>query len=256
MMGRARFEAEFGHYAGWVVDSIQQIGFPDPIAAACRGTGNPSLLEHLAAGLMVGHGSLVLDVGLGLGGPGEWLVRRHACRLVGVDIMLQAAQGARRLFGDVQVAVASTRSLPFGDQTFDGAWALGVIEMLADKERAFREIVRVLVPGARVVLYDFVANEARIHNPPAADRFESADDITRKLKEAGLDVLRSEAVPYLSPPPDEWRAAIEKVRQHIRDEHDGDPRFGVAEEERNNFNRLRSRGSIKEWEFLAERPMR
>lgn len=255
-MGRARFEAEFGHYSGWVVDAIQQIGLPDPVPAACRGTANPSLLEHLAAGLRVEEGSLVLDVGVGLGGPGAWLVRRHACRIVGVDIMVQAAQGARRLFGDVQVAVASTRALPFRDRTFDGVWALGVIEMLADKERAFREITRVLVPGARVVLYDFVATESRIEDPPAADRFESADDITRKLEESGLDVLRNGAVPFVTPPPDGWRAAITSVRQRIREVHGGDQRFSMAEEERNSFNRLRSCGSIQEWEFLAERPKR
>jgi SAM-dependent methyltransferase len=255
-MGRARFEAEFGHYAGWVVESIQQIGLPDPVPAACRGTANPSLLENLADGLMVGKGSLVLDVGVGLGGPGAWLVRRRACRLVGVDIMVQSAQGARRLFSDIQVAVASTRALPFGDQTFDGAWALGVIEMLADKRRAFREIFRVLVPGARIVLYDFVATEERIDDPPAADHFESADDITRKLKESGFDVVRSEAVPSVPPPPDEWSAAIAEVRRCIRDEYGGDPRFSVAEGERNNFNRLRRGGSIREWVFVAERPVR
>jgi ubiquinone/menaquinone biosynthesis C-methylase UbiE len=253
-MGRKRFEAEFGHYAGWVVDAIQQIGFHDPVPPACRGTGNPFLLEHLAAGLAIEKGSLVLDVGVGLGGPGAWLVRKRACKVVGVDIMIQAARGASRLFADIDVAVASTRALPFRHRTFDAAWALGVIEMLADKQRAFREIARVLVPGARVVLYDFVATELDLHNPPAADRFESAGDISRKLEKSGLNVLRSEAVTFMSPPPEDWRAATMTVRERIRDEHSGDRRLSMEEQERNNFNRLRQRGSIEEWEFLAEKP--
>jgi SAM-dependent methyltransferase len=253
-MGRARFEAEFGQYAAWVVDAIQRLEFRDPVPAACRGTGNPFLLDHLAAGLAIAKGSLVLDVGVGLGGPGAWLVRERACRVVGVDIMIQAARGASRLFGDIDVAVASTRALPFKDQTFDAAWSLGVIEMLADKQSAFREIARVLAPGARFVLYDFVATELDLQNPPAADRFESASDISRKLEKSGLNLLRSEAVTFTAPAPDEWRAATMTVRQRIQDEHGGDRRLTVEEQERNNFNRLRQRGAIEEWEFLAERP--
>jgi ubiquinone/menaquinone biosynthesis C-methylase UbiE len=178
-MGRARFEAEFGHYSAWLVDAIQELELPDRIPPACRGTGNPSLLEHLAASLQFDQGDVVLDVGVGLGGPGAWLVRNRSCTLVGIDVMMQSAIGATRLFEDIHVAVASTRAMPFRDRTFHAAWALGVIEMIADKARAFQEIMRVLVPGARVVLYDFVATGSLLENPPAASRFESADDITR-----------------------------------------------------------------------------
>jgi SAM-dependent methyltransferase len=252
-MGRSRFEAEFGHYSAWIVDAIQQLGLGDPVPPACRGTGNPSLLEHLAAGLAVEPGAVVLDVGVGLGGPAAWLTRERSCRLVGIDVMLQAARGAHRLFGDVAVAVASSRVLPFRDRTFDAAWALGVIEMLADKERAFREIVRVLAPGARVVLYDFVATEPELRRPPAACRFESADDIARKLEGAGFDLLRSEAVPPMAAAPETWQHATAAVRRRIQDGHGGDVRLAAADDERNNFNRLRQAGSITEWEFVGER---
>jgi ubiquinone/menaquinone biosynthesis C-methylase UbiE len=255
-MGRSRFDAEFGHYSAWIVDAIQEIGLGDPVPAACRGTGNPSLLEHLAAVLAIERGAMVLDVGVGLGGPAAWLVRERSCRLVGVDIMLQAARGAHRLFGDVAVAVASSRGLPFRDQSFDAAWALGVIEMLADKERAFREIVRVLVPGGRVVVYDFVATEPELSTPPAACRFESADDIAGKLEAAGFDVLRSQAVPPLSAPPDTWQRATAAVRQRIQDGHGGDARLAAAEDERNNFNRLRLTRAITEWEFVGQKARR
>lgn len=253
-MGRARFEAEFGHYSAWVVDAIKQIGLKDSIPAACRGTGNPSLLQHLAAGLGIEQGALVLDVGVGLGGPAAWLVRHHACRLVGIDIMIESARGATLLFADIQTAVASTRALPFKDRTFDAAWALGVIEMIADKKRAFEEIARVLVPRARVVLYDFVATGSLLQDPPAASRFESAEDITEKLEEAGFNMLRSCPVPFISPPPDGWRAAAVSVRERIRDEHRGDRRLAMAEEGLNSFNRVRRSGSIREWEFVAEKP--
>jgi ubiquinone/menaquinone biosynthesis C-methylase UbiE len=255
-MGRSRFEAEFGPYSAWVVEAIRQIGLKDRIPAACRGTGNPSLLEHLADWLEIEKGAHVLDVGVGLGGPGAWLVRRHSCRLVGVDIMIESARGAIQLFDDIQAAVASTRALPFKDRTFDAAWALGVIEMIADKKRAFEEIARVLVPGARLVLYDFVATGSLVQDPPAASRFESAADITEKLEGAGFNVLRSEVVPFVSPPPDGWQAAAVRVRERIRDEHRGDRRLAMAEQGVKSFNRVRRSGSIREWEFVAEKPPR
>jgi ubiquinone/menaquinone biosynthesis C-methylase UbiE len=255
-MGRARFEAEFGPYSAWVVEAIRQIGLKDRVPAACRGTGNPSLLEHLAAELEIEKGACVLDVGVGLGGPGAWLVRHRSCKLVGVDIMIESARGATQLFGDIQAAVASTRALPFKDRTFDAAWALGVIEMIADKKRAFEEIARVLLPGARLVLYDFVATGSQLRDPPAASRFESAADISEKLKGAGFNVLRSEAVPFVSPPPEGWQAAAVRVRERIRDEHRGDRRLAMAEEGLNSFNRVRRSGSIREWEFVAEKPSR
>jgi SAM-dependent methyltransferase len=254
-MGRARFEAEFGHYAAWIVDAIVDIGFHDPVPAACRGTGNPSLLSHLADGLRIQNGSLVLDVGIGLGGPAAWLARECSCRVVGIDIMVEAARGARRLFPDVSVAVASTRALPLRDRTVDAAWALGVIEMIADKQRAFREIERVLRPGARVVLYDFVATESVMEDMPAASRFESAESIVGKIEHSGLKVIKAHAIPSIAPPPSEWRTAIARVRERIRSDHDGDRRLALAEGERENFNRLRRCGSILEWEFVAERPV-
>ena len=253
-MQHGRFDAEFGPYAEWLADAIQALDLPDPIPPACRGTGNPSLLHHLARGLQIDADALVLDVGVGLGGPGAWLVRERSCRLVGIDIMAQSSTGARRLFEGISVAVASCDSLPFGDRTFEGAWALGVIEMLEDKGCAFREMARVLAPGARLVLYDFVALDPHLKGSPMADRFEPAGEIKRKLEESGLTVLVAEEVPALSPPPEDWSAAVEKVRNWIRDQHGGDRRLSAAERELGIFNRLKSCGSIEAWEFIAERP--
>jgi SAM-dependent methyltransferase len=252
-MQHGRFEVEFGPYTEWLADAIQALDFPDPIPAACRGTGNPSLLDHLAGGLEIEAGALVLDVGMGLGGPAAWLVRERSCRLVGIDVMVQSPSGARRLFEGIDVAVASSEALPFREQTFDGAWALGVIELLEDKGCAFREIARVLAPGARLVLYDFVAIDPDMEASPVADRFEPAGEIKRKLEESGLRVLLAEAVPAMSSPPEEWGAAVEKARDWIREAHGGDRRLSEAEKELGIFNRLRDCGSIQAWEFVAER---
>ena len=253
-MPSERFEAEFGYYAEWLVDAIDELGLDDPVPAACRGTGNPELLEHLAAALSVRAGSWVLDVGVGLGGPAAWLARTHGCELVGVDLMTQAAFGFHRLFSQLEIAVASTKALPFRDETFDGVWALGVIEMLADKKKAFGEMLRMLVPGGRVVLYDFVGAVSEADDPPLADRFEPADASTSLLSDVGFRVLVTGPVPKLAPPPPEWQSVAASARERVRSGHGSDVRFAVAEAERASFNRLRASGLIEEWEFVAEKP--
>ena len=125
--------------------------------------------------------------------------------------------------------------------------------MIADKRRCFCEIARVLAPGARVVLYDYVASGSITDVTPAASRFETGDAIAEELWGSGFKVLRAGPLPPISPPPDGWRTPLIEVRERIQDEHRGDERLRAAEEERNNFNRLRRTGSIKEWEFMAQK---
>lgn len=71
-----RLETEFGYYISWVVDAIEDLQLQDRIPVACRGTGDVALLEHLGSLLDPAPGSVVLDVGCGMGGPAAWLMRR------------------------------------------------------------------------------------------------------------------------------------------------------------------------------------
>src|SRR5216117_2599784 len=100
-MGRERLEAEFGRYATWVAEAVDGLDIADPIPAACRGTGDPLLLERLARSIAVRPGMRFLDVGCGLGGPAAWLNRACGCLVVGVDVMELAVHGLRRMFSDL-----------------------------------------------------------------------------------------------------------------------------------------------------------
>lgn len=91
--------------------------------------------------------------------------------VIGVDVMLQSVLGLRRLSPELRGVVASLRALPMKDGLFDAAWSLGVLEMVADKAAASREMCRVLRPGAPLVVYDFVLTRAHSGHIPEADRF-------------------------------------------------------------------------------------
>ncbi len=67
--------------------------------------------------------------------------------------MVAAAERNANLLGfDIERRVADAEHLPYGDATFDLVVGHAVIHHLPDVEKAFRELVRVLEPGGRVVI--------------------------------------------------------------------------------------------------------
>ncbi|MGH8774040.1 MAG: class I SAM-dependent methyltransferase [Jiangellaceae bacterium] len=67
--------------------------------------------------------------------------------------MVGAAQRNANLLGfDIEGRVADAEALPYDDGTFDLVVGHAVIHHLPDVERAFREMLRVLKPGGRVVI--------------------------------------------------------------------------------------------------------
>lgn len=251
-MGRERFEAEFGCYSEWLADACAALGL-DPVPAVSRGTGRPALLELAAAPLEAGPGKMVLDLGCGLGGPAAWLARTTGAEVVGVDVMMQSVVGLRRLVPGLHAAVASMRALPIADGSCDGAWSLGVLEMVADKPTAIREVWRVLRPGGRFVIYDFVLIGASPAHIPQADRFSAPDDTVSDLEQAGFAIHESAALPPLSATPPEWVAARDAVRNEVRRRYGHDDRFKVVEQELEAFRALVGNGVIDEWMFVASK---
>jgi SAM-dependent methyltransferase len=251
-MGRERLEAEFGVYARWLADAIATLIPKDPIPAACRGTGNPVLFEALADALLVTARTRFLDVGCGIGGPGAWLARERGCHLIGVDVMEDAAAGARRLFSS-HVAVGTCRQLPFRSGCFDAAWSLGVLETVKDKATALTEIRRVLAPSGRLGVFGFVAATEEPLEPMLADYFETASVSIQSMSRAGFEVVTAEPCPDLARPPKEWGDLAAAARDSVRSDHRDHPMLEVVQEQLARFDRLRSTGQVEPWLFVLAR---
>src|SRR5262245_2473044 len=194
-------EAEFGWHAERVTDAGLALGLSDLVPIACRGSSHPVLLERLARLINARPGLAVLDGGCGLGGPMAWLGREHGCSVVGVDLMASAVGGARRLFPTSTLVAASLTALPFRAAAFDAAWALGSLSTIPDLDAAARELRRVLVPGGRLAVYDFVAATAIPAGGPMANAFTATDVLVGHLAAAGLAVLASGRAPNVGSPP-------------------------------------------------------
>ncbi len=247
-------EAEFGWHAERVTEAGLALGLAELVPIACRGSSHPGLLDHLARLIGARRGLAVLDAGCGLGGPMAWLAREHGCSVVGVDLMASAVRGTRRLFPASTVLGASLTALPFGAEAFEAAWALGSLSTIPRIDLAARELRRVLVPGGRLAVYDFVAAAAIPPDAPVANAFTAPVALVRNLATAGLVVLTSGRAPDVGSVPATWREPIQAVEREIAHCHGGDPRYRQEASERAAFGRLQLSGCIVPWMLLAERP--
>ena len=114
--------------------------------------------EEMAALLRVAGTDHILDVGSGLGGPARYLAGRFGCRVSGIDLTAEFCDVARHLTAHlgleerVSIRQGDALAMPFGDAAFDGAYSMNVAMNIADKRALYREIHRVIKPGAWLML--------------------------------------------------------------------------------------------------------
>ena len=114
--------------------------------------------EDMADRLPVSAADRILDIGSGLGGPARYMARRFGCRVSGIDLTAEFCEVARLLTARlgledrVSFDEGDALAMPFEDAAFDGAYSMNVSMNIADKRALYREIARVLKPGARLCL--------------------------------------------------------------------------------------------------------
>lgn len=101
----------------------------------------------------------ILDVACGTGDLSFTLFESGEARIVGIDFcrpMLQIATSkASRLGFEVPFIEGDALSLPFRDRSFEAAAIAFGLRNLTDVEAGFRELLRVLKPGGKVIVLEF-----------------------------------------------------------------------------------------------------
>ncbi len=153
--------------------------------------------EELAAALEVAAGDHLLDVGCGIGGPARYMATRFDCKVTGIDLTAEFCEAARHLNGllglDARIAIEQGNALdmPFADGSFDGAYSMNVSMNIADKAAFYREIHRVLRPGAWLMLSEIAQGPGGglDYPTPWARTADSSFLATPEETRAGLEAI-------------------------------------------------------------------
>jgi SAM-dependent methyltransferase len=107
----------------------------------------------------------LLDIGSGIGGPARAFARHFGCRVTGIDLTGEFVVLARHLTKLVGLAdrvafeQGDALAMPFAGAAFDGAYSMNVAMNIADKRGFYREIGRVLRPGAWLALSEIARGD-------------------------------------------------------------------------------------------------
>ena len=211
--------------ASAVIDHYASAGLGETILAALRAAGKnidrltlddlAPLDEHhtrgrratvdLARLAAIKADDCVLDLGCGIGGPARYLAATIGCRVVGLDLTPEFCRVAAMLTertgltDRVQFRHGDALAMPFADRCFDVVWSQNVAMNIADRDRLYAEIRRVLKPDGRYAFADVVAHDGRTpHFPVPWARDASANSLltaaaTRaKLAAAGFVIAAIE----------------------------------------------------------------
>jgi ubiquinone/menaquinone biosynthesis C-methylase UbiE len=174
--------------------SMPSVGVYDLVTHLVFGPRYDEIARVIAAEAPAG--AMVVDLG---SGTGEVLVRlaplAPSLELIGVDVdpemVARAERKASRRPAPARrprFLVADAAALPFADASVDLLVSSYAVHHLPDRHAARAEIMRVLKPGARAIIWDIVSPHSA---PPPADESASHGHQSPPTHAAGaLDVVR------------------------------------------------------------------
>ena len=188
-----------------------------------------SLLRHehyLADRLSLKPGMQVLDVGCGIGGPMGTLARYSGASFVGINIHAYQIERAKVHTRDVQSLCrfihGDYMQIPEDDDHYDAAFAIESMPHAPDKTAAFREIFRVLRPGACFTGYDWCLTEdfdprnaehlrikKGIETGTGLPALALTSEVCDALRKAGFELLESRDLAPESHPETPWYRALQ-----------------------------------------------
>jgi tocopherol O-methyltransferase len=117
-----------------------------------------ALARRVAEAACVAQGDAVVDVGCGYGATARLLARECGAEVTGLTVSPAQAAAAPPCDG-VTLLVRDWLDNGLPDASFDAAIAIESLSHMPDKPRVFGELARVVKPGGRVVVVDWLARE-------------------------------------------------------------------------------------------------
>ena len=185
--------------------------------------------EGLGKLLRLRPGMRVADVGCGVGGPLVNIAEATGASITGINFNTrQVERGrvrARRagLENTCDFLYADYMDVPLPEGTFDAMYSFEAICHAPDKERAFRELHRLLKPGAEAAIVDWCFTHrfdaadpvhsdlrARIEKTNATPDLPTCAEYVAAMKSAGFEVIDAlDQQEELGNPETPWYMALE-----------------------------------------------
>lgn len=189
-----------------------------------------SLKRHerfLASKLDLAPGKEALDVGCGIGGPMRHIARHTGARIVGVnnnDYQIERGEAITEkqgLSGQVRFLKADFMNLPLEDDRFDAVYTIEASCHAPDRTALFRELLRVMKPGATFAGYEWCLTDA--FDPNDATHRAIKKDIEvgnglpeltpttvvdRALRDAGFELVETDDLAPTADPATPWYAPL------------------------------------------------
>jgi len=169
--------------------------------------------ESMSHRLDLGPGSRVLDLGCGRGRIAHHVARHSGAHVTGLNIdqsQLRIAEDYASVTGllDRQLNFVHGNfndALPFADESFDALYQVQVLTYTVEPLKLFREIFRVLRPGAKISFLDWVQlpnfNASDVRHQELLRKVKpllgavwtpKVSDFLEPLREAGFQILSNE----------------------------------------------------------------
>ncbi len=245
-------DAEFDTLAEWTAEVAGDLGQEFHIPAGCRGSGSPAVLDWLIEQLGLRAGETLLDCGAGVGGPAAYAEAQRGSRPVLVEPQAGGCRASRALFGFPAIQADAVK-LPFANETFDAAWALGVLCTTEQQVELLSELRRVVRAPGRIALLVLVAREPSPPGEPEDSFFPTRDIFTESVDRAGLRIDRYRSVSDIWDPPDAWQQRVKAVEVELQRRHGHTQAWRVAEQQSQRIARLLGDSDIDPQVFLLRR---
>jgi tocopherol O-methyltransferase len=119
-----------------------------------------AMIDRVVSWAEVGAGSRVVDAGCGYGGTSRILAGELGCAVTGFTLSEAQAHHARQLGGGPDYQVRSWLQNGLPSEATDAVLAIESLSHMVDKPLAFAQAARVLRPGGRLVLVDWISCDA------------------------------------------------------------------------------------------------
>jgi SAM-dependent methyltransferase len=220
----------------------------------------PRLLELTRA-------STVLEIGCGSGQYALKVAATVGCRLVGMDVNTNGVHNANELARANQLDSRvnfqqgdASQPLPFGDGTFEAAFANDVMCHVPGRANAVKQIQRVLKPGGLFLFSDALVIGGIVSHTEIATRssigfylFSPPGENERLLSAAGFSVLAAtDTTPNVAAIAKKWNDSREKWKAELI-AAEGEENFQGVQRFLACVHTVSSEGRLRRYLYLARK---